>query len=61
VEGPLILTVGEPFWVKGGTPIYVQDFLDANHITIPEVESTAQAKERVRQQIRDGADQDHSR
>jgi imidazolonepropionase-like amidohydrolase len=56
VKGPRILTVGEPFWVKGGTPIYIKGFLEANHIRIPEVESTAQATERVRQQIRDGAD-----
>lgn len=56
VKGPRILTVGEPFWVKGGTPVYVKGFLEANHIGIPEVESTAQATERVRQQIRDGAD-----
>jgi imidazolonepropionase-like amidohydrolase len=56
VQGPRILTVGEPFWEKGGTPIYFKGFLEANHISIPEVESTAQAKERVRQQIRDGAD-----
>jgi imidazolonepropionase-like amidohydrolase len=55
-KGPRILTVGEPFWVKGGTPIYIKGFLKANHISIPEVKSTAQAKERVRQQIRDGAD-----
>jgi imidazolonepropionase-like amidohydrolase len=54
VKGPRILTVGEPFWVK--TPIYVKGFLEENHISIPEVESAAQAKERVRQQIRDGAD-----
>jgi imidazolonepropionase-like amidohydrolase len=39
VKGPRILTVGEPFWMKGGTPIYVKDFLEANHISIPEVES----------------------
>jgi len=56
VKGPRILTVGEPFWVKGGTPVYVKGFLEANHINIPEVESTAQATERVREQIRDGAD-----
>jgi imidazolonepropionase-like amidohydrolase len=56
VKGPRILTVGEPFWEKGGTPVYVQGFLEANRIRIPEVESPAQAKERVRQQIRDGAD-----
>jgi len=56
VKGPRILTVGEPFWGKGGTPVYVKDFLEANRISIPDVESTAQATERVRQQIRDGAD-----
>jgi imidazolonepropionase-like amidohydrolase len=56
VKGPRILTVGEPFWAKGGTPIYVRGFLEANHISIPEVESNAQAVERVRQQIHDGAD-----
>ena len=56
VKGPRIHTVGEPFWVKGGTPIYVRGFLEANHINIPEVESATQATERVRQQIRDGAD-----
>lgn len=56
VNGPNILTVGEPFWVKGGTPVYIRDFLKANQINIPEVESTGQATERVRQQIRDHAD-----
>jgi imidazolonepropionase-like amidohydrolase len=56
VKGPRILTVGEPFWGKGGTPIYVRDFLQTNHISIPDVESSSQAVERVRQQIRDGAD-----
>jgi len=56
VKGPKILTVGEPFWAKGGTPIYVRDFLQTNHISIPEIESNAQAVERVRQQIHDGAD-----
>ena len=54
VKGPRILTVGEPFWTK--TPIYVKDFLQANHISIPEVESPAQAAERVREQIHEGAD-----
>ena len=54
VKGPRILTVGEPFWVE--TPIYVKGFLEANHVSMPEVHSTAQATQRVRQQIRDGAD-----
>jgi imidazolonepropionase-like amidohydrolase len=56
VKGPRILTVGEPFWGKGGTPIYVRGFLEANHISIPDVESTEQASGRVRQQINNGAD-----
>jgi len=56
VNGPKILTVGEPLWGKGGTPIYIKDFLGANHISIPDVESAAQATGRVRQQIHDGAD-----
>ena len=56
VKGPRILTVGEPFWIKGGTPFYVKDFLETNHVSMPEVDSTAQATERVRQQIHDGAD-----
>jgi imidazolonepropionase-like amidohydrolase len=56
IEGPGILTAGEPFWIKGGTPIYVKKFLEDNHINIPEVESTAQATGRVRQQISGGAD-----
>jgi len=34
----------------------VMDFLQTNHISIPEVESIGQAMERVRQQIHDGAD-----
>jgi imidazolonepropionase-like amidohydrolase len=56
VKGPRILTVGEPFWTKGGTPVYVKGFLEANQISIPEVESSAQGIERVRQEIREGAD-----
>jgi imidazolonepropionase-like amidohydrolase len=56
VNGPRILTVGEPFWAQDGTPIYVKGFLEANHISIPEVKSNAEGIERVHQQIRGGAD-----
>jgi imidazolonepropionase-like amidohydrolase len=56
VCGPRILTVGEPFYPKGGTPIYVKGFLEQNHIPSAEVQSTPQALERVRQQISNGAD-----
>jgi imidazolonepropionase-like amidohydrolase len=54
VKGPRILTVGEPFWVQ--TPIYIRAFLAANHVSMPEVQSAAQARERVCQQVRDHAD-----
>jgi imidazolonepropionase-like amidohydrolase len=56
VRGPRILTVGEPFYAKGGTPIYIRGFLEENHISMPEVESVPQAVQRVHQQIHDGAD-----
>ncbi len=56
LKGPRILTAGEPFWIKGGTPVYVKGFLKDNHIVIPEVESIPDAEERVAQQVRDGAD-----
>jgi imidazolonepropionase-like amidohydrolase len=56
VRGPRILTVGEPFFAKGGTPIYIRGFLEENHISMPEVESIPQGVNRVRQQIHDGAD-----
>lgn len=54
VRGPRILTTGEPFWMR--TPIYIGEFLDTNHIAMPEIKSKAQAAEQVRQQIRDGVD-----
>ena len=56
VRGPRILTVGEPFYPKGGTPIYVKRFLEKNHIPSAEVDSAGLAVERVRQQIGNGAD-----
>jgi len=56
VRGPRILTVGEPFYPKGGTPVYIKGFLEENHIPSAEVQSTEQAIQRVRQQIKDGAD-----
>jgi imidazolonepropionase-like amidohydrolase len=53
-KGPRILTVGEPFWIA--TPIYVKSFLEANHVNIPSVHSTSEAKVREQQEIRDGTD-----
>ena len=40
---------------SGRTPIHIKGLLEANHINIPEVESSAQAKERVHQHVRDEA------
>ena len=56
VQGPRILTVGEPFWGASGTPIYVKQYLADNHIVMPEVTSVPQAIARVDQQMKDGAD-----
>jgi imidazolonepropionase-like amidohydrolase len=56
VRGPRILTVGEPFYPKGGTPVYIKGFIEENHIPSAEVESVPQAVERARQQIKDGTD-----
>jgi imidazolonepropionase-like amidohydrolase len=55
VRGPRILTVGEPFYPKGGIPVYIRGFLEDNHVTLPEDDSPAQAAERVRRQIQNGA------
>jgi imidazolonepropionase-like amidohydrolase len=56
VRGPRILSVGEPFYGKGGTPVYIKGFLEENHISLPEVDSIPQAVEGVRQHILKGAD-----
>jgi len=56
VRGPRILTVGEPFYPKGGIPAYIKGFLEENHVSLPEDVSPAQAAERVRLQIHNGAD-----
>jgi len=56
VEGPRILTTGEPFWGVGGTPVYVAQYLKAMNISIPDTESVSQAIARVDQQVHDGAD-----
>jgi imidazolonepropionase-like amidohydrolase len=56
IRGPRILTVGEPFYPKAGTPVYVKGFLEENHIPSAEVQSIPEAWERVRHQIANGAD-----
>jgi imidazolonepropionase-like amidohydrolase len=56
VRGPRILTVGDPFYPKGGTPIYVKRFLEEHRVPSAEVESTDQALRREKRQITKGAD-----
>jgi len=46
IRGPRILTVGEPLWTKA--PVYVRDFLEANHIPMPAVATPQEAAARVR-------------
>jgi imidazolonepropionase-like amidohydrolase len=56
LRGPRILTVGEPFYPKGGTPVYVKGFLEEQHIPSAEVASPKQAAARERQELHDKAD-----
>jgi imidazolonepropionase-like amidohydrolase len=53
-QGPRILTTGEPFWIK--TPIYVQSFLKANDVYMPETHSIPEAIKRVKLQVSERAD-----
>jgi imidazolonepropionase-like amidohydrolase len=56
VAGPTILTVGDPFYPKGGTPIYVKQFMQDNGFPDEEIVNLADAVARARRQIHDGAD-----
>ncbi len=56
VVGPKILTVGDPFFPKGGTPIYVKQFLKDNGFPDEEITDLPAAVARVHRQIHDGAD-----
>jgi imidazolonepropionase-like amidohydrolase len=52
VRGPHILTAGEPLWTV--PPIYVRDYLIANHIDIPVVTTPADAAARVQAEAQRG-------
>ena len=54
IRGPRILTVGEPLWTE--PPIYIRDYLTANHIAIPVVTTPEEAAARVRALDRGGVD-----
>jgi imidazolonepropionase-like amidohydrolase len=54
LQGPRILTAGEPVWTK--PPIYVLEYLEANRIRIPEVTTADAARRKVRTLTEAGAD-----
>jgi predicted dehydrogenase/imidazolonepropionase-like amidohydrolase len=56
VKGPRILTVGEPFFPRGGIPVYIKPFLEENHVVLPEDQSPADAVVRLKRQLQGGAD-----
>jgi imidazolonepropionase-like amidohydrolase len=56
VVGPAILTVGDPFFPKNGTPIYVRQFMKDNGFPDEEITSLPGAVARAHRQIREGAD-----
>ncbi len=54
IRGPRILSVGEPILTE--VPIYVRDYLVANHISMPVVTTPEEAAARVAALAREGAD-----
>lgn len=56
VAGPKILTVGDPFFPKNGTPIYIRQFMKDNGFPDEEISDIAAAVARAHRQIREGAD-----
>jgi imidazolonepropionase-like amidohydrolase len=56
VRGPMILTVGEPFYPRGGVPIYIRGFLAQQHISLPDDASIPDAVAREKVEIAHGAD-----
>ncbi len=56
IQGPMILTVGDPFFPKDGTPIYVRDFLKAQGWPSEEVATPKEAATRAARQLALGTD-----
>jgi imidazolonepropionase-like amidohydrolase len=56
IAGPMILTVGDPFFPKDGTPIYVRDFLKSQGWPSEEVATPQEAAARAARQIERGTD-----
>jgi imidazolonepropionase-like amidohydrolase len=56
IQGPQILTVGDPFYPAGGTPIYARPIYQAEHLESAEILSTTSAVSRVDRQAQAGVD-----
>ena len=56
IAGPMILSVGDPFFPKDGTPIYVRDFFEAHHWPNEEVSTPEEAATRAARQLDRGMD-----
>jgi imidazolonepropionase-like amidohydrolase len=56
VTGPKVLTVGDPFFPKDGTPIYIRQFMQDNGFPSEEITDISEAVARAHRQIREGAD-----
>jgi imidazolonepropionase-like amidohydrolase len=54
--GPQILTVGDPFFPKNGTPVYARPVYEAEHIAVPEIRSTPEAVAQLDRQAQAGVD-----
>lgn len=56
VAGPMILTLGDPFYPKDGTPVYVRDYLKAHGAPDEEVSTPEEAAARAARQLDRGTD-----
>src|SRR5262249_55755885 len=56
IKGPMILTVGDPFFPEGGTPIYVREYLKAHGWPNEEVSAPEEAGSRAARQLDPGTD-----
>ena len=56
IAGPMILTVGDPFFPKDGTPIYVREYFKEHNWPSEEVSTPAEAAARAARQLDRGTD-----
>lgn len=56
IAGPMILTVGAPFYPKDGTPIYVREYMKEHNFPSQEVSTPEEAAARAVRQLDAGTD-----